>query len=147
MEAWWQWGAGVLYGQSSSNEYGNAIALSQDGNRLVVGSRSENGHTGAMRIYQQNDGMAAGAATAAVSWSLMEGGLVSGQNPSERAGWSVSILADGNGEFIKKRYYCLTGGTLLFLTNTSFLNLSHSGCNGLVQGWQLRRRIHPCLQI
>lgn len=86
----------VLYGQSSSDEYGNAIALSLDGNRLVVGSRSENGHTGAMRIYQRNDGMAAGAATAAVSWSLMEGGLVSGQNPSERAGWSVSISADGN---------------------------------------------------
>jgi len=86
----------VLYGQSSSDEYGNAIALSQDGNRLVVGSRSENAHTGAMRIYQRNDSMAAGATDAAVSWSLMKGGLISGQNPLEQAGWSVSISADGN---------------------------------------------------
>jgi len=29
-------------------------------------------------------------------WSLMEGGVISGQNAKVRAGWSVSISADGN---------------------------------------------------
>ena len=42
----------VVYGVSPSDEFGNDIAFSQDGNRLVVGSRSENGQIGAMRIYQ-----------------------------------------------------------------------------------------------
>ena len=42
----------VLYGESSKDEYGNALALSHDGKRLVVGSRSENNQMGAIRIYQ-----------------------------------------------------------------------------------------------
>jgi len=97
----------VLYGQSSSDEFGNAIALSHDGNRLVVGSRSEMDQTGAMWIYQLDDDMAAASANATFasgnnnatssplkSWSLSD--VISGQNPSERAGWAVSISADGN---------------------------------------------------
>ena len=34
------------------------------------------------------------------AWSLMDGGVISGQNPSGRAGWAVSISADGNGKIV-----------------------------------------------
>jgi len=87
----------VLYGLSSNDEFGNAIALSQNGNRLVVGSRSENGQRGAMRVFERDDAsVAAPAVDNAPSWSLMEGGVISGQSPSDRAGWSVSISPDGS---------------------------------------------------
>ena len=81
----------VLYGESSKDEYGNALALSKDGHRLVVGSRSENNQMGAIRIYQldDNDGTS-------LTWTLMDGGVIKGEYPSERAGWSVSISPDGN---------------------------------------------------
>ena len=81
----------VLYGESSKDEYGNALALSHDGKRLVVGSRSENNQMGAIRIYQldDNDGTS-------LTWTLMDGGVIKGEYPSERAGWSVSISPDGN---------------------------------------------------
>eukprot|EP00571_Detonula_confervacea_P006561 CAMPEP_0172330912 /NCGR_PEP_ID=MMETSP1058-20130122/61649_1 /TAXON_ID=83371 /ORGANISM="Detonula confervacea, Strain CCMP 353" /LENGTH=1542 /DNA_ID=CAMNT_0013048149 /DNA_START=153 /DNA_END=4778 /DNA_ORIENTATION=+ len=82
----------VLYGQVANDEFGNAIAISQDGNRIVVGSRSENGQMGGMRIYQQPEFSIGGTMT----WLLMEGGVVSGESASVRAGWAVSISADGN---------------------------------------------------
>ena len=82
----------VIYGEYSSAEFGNAIALSKDGSRMVVGSRSENTQTGALRIYERD------AATS--KWLLMAGGMIAGQNPSERMGWAVSISPDGNGETI-----------------------------------------------
>ena len=74
----------VMYGESSKDEFGNAVALSHDGQRLVVGSRSENDQTGAMRVYQ----------LAGDAWVLM--GAIYGETPSERAGWAVSISSDGN---------------------------------------------------
>jgi len=86
----------VFYGQSSNDEFGNAIALSQNGNRLVVGSRSENGQKGAMRVFQRDDASMATPMDNTPSWSLMEGGVISGQSPSDRAGWSVSISLDGS---------------------------------------------------
>jgi len=104
----------VIYGQSLNEEFGNSIALSEDGKRMVVASRSEDEQTGAMRVYQRDDEvtMAANASDATIvggidgststnsyqslSWSLMEGGVITGQNTNARAGWSVSISADGN---------------------------------------------------
>ena len=81
----------VIYGGGSGDEFGNAIALSNDGGRLVVGSRSENEQAGAMRIYQRN-------ADLLPTWTLMQGGIISGETPEGRAGWSVSISGDGNGK-------------------------------------------------
>lgn len=81
----------VLYGsEAADDEFGNALALSNDGKRLVVGARSENKQAGAIRIYEQKGG----------KWELMKGGLVNGKNSEVRAGWAVSISADGNGEQI-----------------------------------------------
>ena len=83
----------ILYGsESADDEFGNALALSDDGTRLVVGARSENEQAGAIRIYEQKGG----------TWELMKGGLVAGKNPEVRAGWAVSISADGNGERANK---------------------------------------------
>ena len=82
----------VLYGsKNADDEFGNALALSNDGTRLVVGARSENEQTGAIRIYEQNGGGSG-------SWELMKGGLVNGKNSGVRAGWAVSMSADGNGK-------------------------------------------------
>ena len=79
----------VLYGsKNADDEFGNALALSNDGTRLVVGARSENEQTGAIRIYEQKGG----------SWELMKGGLVYGKNTGVRAGWAVSMSADGTGK-------------------------------------------------
>ena len=82
---------GVIYGGGSGDEFGNSIALSNDGGRLVVGSRSENEQAGAMRIYQRNMDLLP-------TWILMQGGIISGETPEGRAGWFVSILGDGNGK-------------------------------------------------
>jgi hypothetical protein len=83
----------VVYGsEKADDEFGSALALSNDGKRLVVGARSENGQAGAIRIYEQNGG----------TWELMKGGLVAGKNPEVRAGWAVSISADGNGKQINE---------------------------------------------
>jgi len=115
----------VLYGQSPMDEFGNAVALSQDGDRLVVGSRSENEQTGAMRVYHRD------GANPSSSWSLMEGGIVLGNFPAGRAGWSVSVSTDGNGEGMLII-------TSLFESSSSPSTFSRccsrSGRNGLAQG-------------
>ena len=40
----------VLYGSNPEDEFGNDVKFSDDGNRLVVASRSENEQEGAIRI-------------------------------------------------------------------------------------------------
>jgi len=79
----------VLYGESSFGEFGSAVSMSQNGNRLVVGSRSENQQTGAMRVYERK----ISSGSNSFLWALSD--VISGQKPSERAGWAVSISADG----------------------------------------------------
>ena len=74
----------TLYGTMFGGEFGNAVALSRDGKRLVVGSRSENDETGAIRIYD-----IVGTAVTMKKEFL-------GSTPSGRAGWSVAISGDGN---------------------------------------------------
>jgi hypothetical protein len=74
----------TLYGTMFGSEFGNAVALSRDGKRLVVGSRSENDETGAIRIYD-----ILGTTVTMKSEFL-------GTTPSGRAGWSVAISGDGN---------------------------------------------------
>mmetsp|Transcript_38003 Transcript_38003/g.69777 ORF Transcript_38003/g.69777 Transcript_38003/m.69777 type:complete len:202 (+) Transcript_38003:545-1150(+) len=74
----------ILYGQSTGDDFGNAVALSRDGAHLVVGSRKENKVKGAMRIYQIIDD------------SVTLKYVFAGKNPSGRAGWSVAISGDGN---------------------------------------------------
>lgn len=75
----------TLYGTMfGGGEFGNAVALSRDGKRLIVESRSENDETGAIRDYD-----IVGTAVTMKSEFL-------GSTPSGRAGWSVAISGDGN---------------------------------------------------
>ena len=69
----------VLYGKVGGSEFGNAVALSRDGKRLVVGSRSENQEMGTMRIYDIIDNVV-----------TMRSEIV-GITEMGRAGWSVAV--------------------------------------------------------
>lgn len=69
----------ILYGKVGGSEFGNAVALSRDGKRMVVGSRAENEETGAMRIYDINDNIV-----------TMRSEIV-GITAAGRAGWSVAV--------------------------------------------------------
>jgi hypothetical protein len=69
----------VLYGKVGFSEFGNAVALSRDGNRLVVGSRSENREMGVMRIYDIIDNV--------VTLRIE----IVGITDVGRAGWSVAV--------------------------------------------------------
>eukprot|EP00986_Skeletonema_menzelii_P000730 scaffold205_cov179-Skeletonema_menzelii.AAC.12 len=69
-----------------NGEFGNSIGLSNDGNRLVVGARSENDQTGVVRVYGRDT---------FGQWALM-GMPINGLSIGERAGWSVSISGDGS---------------------------------------------------
>ena len=69
----------MLYGKVDFSEFGNAVALSRDGTRLVVGSRSENQEMGAMRIYDIIDSVV-----------TMRSEIV-GIIDVGRAGWSVAV--------------------------------------------------------
>ena len=70
-----------------SGEYGCSIALSNNGNRLVVGARSENDQTGVVRVYGRGR-------DTLMQWALV-GLPIDGLSSGERAGWSVSISGDG----------------------------------------------------
>ena len=78
--------AQVLYGSSAESEFGNGVALSDDGNRLVVAARSENVQEGAIRVYERASGTK--------EWMLS--GTIVGEGEGFRAGWSVAISGDGN---------------------------------------------------
>jgi hypothetical protein len=75
----------VIYGENINDEFGNAIALSDDGSRLVVGSRSEGEQAGAVRIYSLSTS----------SYSQL-GDAIVGSADAGRAGWAVAISGDGN---------------------------------------------------
>lgn len=76
----------MLYGFSPDSEFGSDVALSDDGNKLVVAARSENAQEGAIRMYERTPGND--------SWDLM--GTIVGAGEGFRAGWSVSISGDGS---------------------------------------------------
>jgi hypothetical protein len=76
----------VIYGQSIRDEFGNAVAISDDGNRLVIGSRSEGSEqAGAVRVYSLS-----------ASTYVQLGNTISGTTDAGRAGWAVSISGDGS---------------------------------------------------
>jgi len=77
---------GVIFGASDGDEFGSSVDMSSDGSRIIVGSRSENDQSGAVRVYEWfGDSV----------WDA-DPVVFAGSTPSERAGWSVSISGDGN---------------------------------------------------
>lgn len=77
----------MINGTAPNGEFGNAIALSSDGSRIVIGSRSESEQSGAVRVYERN--------ISSISWEQV-GDVISNQNELARSGWSVAISGDGN---------------------------------------------------
>jgi len=75
----------VIYGENDNDEFGNAIAISDDGSRLVVGSRSEASQSGAVRVFSFSES----------SYSQL-GDTIFGTVESGRTGWSVAISGDGS---------------------------------------------------
>ncbi|KAL7550073.1 hypothetical protein ACHAWF_016870 [Thalassiosira exigua] len=71
-----------IFGPSPGGQFGNAVSMSGSGDRLAVGSRSENGQMGAMRIYGRRS---TGIGTDA-EWSLMENGEMLSQTERGRSG-------------------------------------------------------------
>ena len=80
----------TVVNDESGGEFGNSVGLSNDGNRLVIGARSENvglfEQAGVVRVYERD---------AIGQWVLM-GTPIAGKSDGVRAGWSVSISGDGS---------------------------------------------------
>ena len=76
----------TLVNEYPNGEFGNSIGLSNDGNRLVVGARSENDQAGVVRVYERDS---------FGQWVLL-GMPISGASSGDRVGWSVSISGDGS---------------------------------------------------
>lgn len=75
----------VIYGKNDNDEFGSAIAISDDGRRLVIGSRSEASQSGAARVFSFSES----------SYSQL-GDTIIGTIESGRTGWSVAISGDGS---------------------------------------------------
>ena len=82
---WTQIGADI-YGEDASDEFGEAIALSDDGSVLAVGASGNDGNgsaSGHVRVYQNNNG----------TWTQI-GDDIDG-SASSRSGFAVSMNSDG----------------------------------------------------
>ena len=85
----WDGGAWSVRGPAftagaGSSQFGFSLAMSANGNVLAVGAVYENGNTGAVRVFEWNDGSYAQIGSTLGSWSA-----------SDMAGWSVAMSADG----------------------------------------------------
>mmetsp|Transcript_1118 Transcript_1118/g.2676 ORF Transcript_1118/g.2676 Transcript_1118/m.2676 type:complete len:474 (+) Transcript_1118:1781-3202(+) len=74
----------TIFGESSGEEFGCAVSISQYGNEIVVGSRSGMGLTGAMRVFRRTNN----------TWAI-QGDPIFGVSEGGQAGWSVAISGDG----------------------------------------------------
>jgi len=78
----------TIFGENSLDEFGTSVALNDDGTILVVGSPESNTNgfeAGVVTVYEFQ----------ANSW-VQKGSVLQGQNPSDHAGFSVSINGEGN---------------------------------------------------
>ncbi len=84
---WSQLGADID-GEAAHDLFGYSVALSSDGSVLAVGAIFNDGYgtdSGHVRIYSFENG----------TW-VQRGADIDGEYPGDRAGWSVSLSADGN---------------------------------------------------
>ena len=78
-----------INGQSSSDKYGNAVAISKDGTVIAtggyLGTDSNGNKKGYVRLYKNNGG----------NWSQI-GSDIYGENIDDRFGYNVSLSDDGS---------------------------------------------------
>lgn len=79
-----------IFGESPGDEFGSAVAVSNDGTRVVVGARSSSlsgkRKNGVVKVYQYSKSL--------VSW-LQVGDAIEGLEDLERFGFDVDISSDG----------------------------------------------------
>ena len=84
----WQQKGGDIDGEAAHDQSGHSVALSDDGNVLVVGSYGNDdngGSSGHARVFTLIDG----------GWQ-QKGGDIDGESSGDFSGYSVSISGDGN---------------------------------------------------
>jgi len=83
-------GADSMFGELPGDEFGSAVAISDDGTRVVVGARSSSSSgkrkNGVVKVYQYSKSLA--------SW-LQIGDAIEGLEDLERFGFDVDISSDG----------------------------------------------------
>lgn len=83
-----QQGGKIVPSATSTANVGNSVAVSEDGNTMVVGAPGENGGEGGIWVYTRSEGV----------WSLQSSKLVgTGAVGNANQGSVVTIDADGNG--------------------------------------------------
>jgi len=85
-------GQDSMFGRASGDEFGASVSISNDGMRVVVGSRSFSSSSdmqknGEVTIFQYSN--------ISDSWTQM-GSSIQGDAEKDRLGWSVSMSGDGN---------------------------------------------------
>jgi hypothetical protein len=88
---------GDIDGLAQSDNFGSALAISADGNRIVVGARNHDASNqgtnyydvGSVRVFEY------GTATNPTGWSQV-GSDIDGVAPSDYFGYAVAISSDGN---------------------------------------------------
>jgi hypothetical protein len=101
--ATWTQRTALLTGASATDELGTSVALSADGNVLVVGANGVNNQLGRVYTYDLT-GSGIGA-----TWTQRTG-LLNGTVNGEPLGTSVALSADGNVLVVGSKYYNVATG-------------------------------------
>jgi hypothetical protein len=80
----WNQLGGNINGETSSDRSGQSVSLNADGTIVAIGSPSNSGGKGNVRVYQYSSG----------SWSQL-GSDIDGEATGDGSGWSVSLNAVG----------------------------------------------------
>ncbi|KAA9338976.1 T9SS type A sorting domain-containing protein [Adhaeribacter soli] len=127
---WEQQGPKLVGTQGFGDSFqGSAIALSADGNTLLIGGNEDNGNRGAVWFFQRTG----------TTWSPQSGKIIVTPNNGWSFGYSVALSADGNTALIGALYegtptnkqgygyfYKRTGSTWNFLQKVTDLTVTNS---------------------
>ena len=83
----WASRGNVILGSSTGDRFGAAVAMSNDGNRIVIGAPGKSSNTGEMKVFEYD--------TTGLSWNQV-GYTVPGSASGQLVGYSVDISGDGN---------------------------------------------------
>ncbi|KAL3772931.1 hypothetical protein ACHAWO_001130 [Cyclotella atomus] len=99
----WMQNGHDIDGKASNGQSGQSVALSADGNTLLIGSPYYNvgssADRGLCRVYRFNG----------TDWKQLGGDII-GLSSGERLGWSVALSADGSVAAISSPFYLLNRG-------------------------------------
>jgi len=82
----WSQRGSIIQGAGTGDEFGTAVSISSNGNKVAVGAPEHNSSAGHVQVYEWN----AGGGT----WD-QNGSDIDGAAAGDKFGWSVSLSADG----------------------------------------------------